>query len=38
LPLVNEFESVTDLGVTNILYHNRYLLRPLQLFSCRGLK
>lgn len=38
LPLVGEFESVTDLGVTNILYHNRYLLRPLQLFSCRGLK
>jgi membrane-associated phospholipid phosphatase len=36
--LVNEFESVTDLGVTNVLYRGRYLLRPLQLFACRGLK
>ena len=36
--LVAEFDSVTDLGVTNVLYHHRYLLRPLQLFACRGLK
>jgi membrane-associated phospholipid phosphatase len=36
--LVREFESVTDLGVTNVLYHGQFLLRPLQLFACRGLK
>ncbi len=36
--LVTEFDSVTSLGVTNVLYHNEYLLRPLQLFACRGLK
>jgi len=36
--LKSEFESVTDLGVTNIMYHNTLLLRPLQLFACRGLK
>ena len=36
--LVGEFESVTSLGVTNVLYHNEFLLRPLQLFACRGLK
>jgi hypothetical protein len=34
----SEFESVTDLGVTNVLYHDKFLLRPLQLFACRGLK
>ena len=33
-----EFESVTDLGVTNILYHDQFLLRPFQLFACRGLR
>jgi len=36
--LLAEFESVTDLGVTNVLYHDRELLRPLQVFACRGLK
>lgn len=36
--LCNEFESVTDLGVTNVLYHSQFLLRPLQLFACRGLR
>ena len=36
--LVAQFDSVTELGVTNVLYHHRYLLRPLQLFACRGLK
>jgi hypothetical protein len=36
--LVEEFESVSDLGVTNVLYHGEFLLRPLQLFACRGLK
>jgi 4-amino-4-deoxy-L-arabinose transferase-like glycosyltransferase/membrane-associated phospholipid phosphatase len=36
--LLGEFESVTDLGVTNVLYHGRDLLRPLQLFACRGVR
>jgi len=35
--LVDEFESVTDMGVRNVLYHGR-LLRPLQFFACRNLK
>ncbi len=35
--LLNEFDSVTDMGVRNVLYHGR-LLRPLQFFACRGLK
>lgn len=33
--LQQEFESVVDLGVTNVMYHDR-LLRPFQLFACRG--
>ncbi|MGH7967854.1 MAG: ArnT family glycosyltransferase, partial [Limisphaerales bacterium] len=36
--LKNEFESVSDMGVSNVLYHGQYLLRPLQFFACRGLK
>jgi hypothetical protein len=36
--LRQEFESVTDLGVTNVLYRGQFLLRPLQLFACRGLR
>jgi hypothetical protein len=36
--LKSEFESVTSLGVTNVMYHNKYLLRPLQIFACRGVK
>jgi 4-amino-4-deoxy-L-arabinose transferase-like glycosyltransferase/membrane-associated phospholipid phosphatase len=36
--LEKEFESVTNLGVRNVLYQNRYLLRPLQIFQCRGLR
>jgi membrane-associated phospholipid phosphatase len=36
--LEKEFESVTDLGVRNVMYHGRMLLRPLQFFACRGLK
>ncbi len=36
--LLSEFESVTSLGVTNVLYHGEYLLRPLQLYACRDLK
>lgn len=36
--LLSEFDAVTSLGVTNVLYHGEYLLRPLQLFACRGLK
>jgi len=35
--LVEEFESVTDMGVRNVLYHGQ-LLRPLQFFACRNLK
>ena len=36
--LTNEFESVTALGVRNVMYHEQFLLRPLQIFACRGLK
>jgi membrane-associated phospholipid phosphatase len=36
--LLTEFDSVTDMGVTNILYHGQFILRPLQFFACRGLK
>jgi 4-amino-4-deoxy-L-arabinose transferase-like glycosyltransferase len=36
--LGQEFESVTDLGVHQVLYQNRYLLRPLQIFECRALR
>jgi hypothetical protein len=35
--LVDEFESVSDLGVRNVMYHGQ-LLRPLQFFACRNLK
>jgi len=35
--LVTEFESVTELGVRNVLYHGR-VLRPLQFFACRNLQ
>jgi 4-amino-4-deoxy-L-arabinose transferase-like glycosyltransferase/membrane-associated phospholipid phosphatase len=35
--IVDEFESVTDMGVRNVLYHGQ-LLRPLQFFACRNLK
>jgi membrane-associated phospholipid phosphatase len=35
--LVDEFESVTDMGVRNVMYHGQ-LLRPLQFFACRNLK
>ena len=36
--LLSEFESVSDMGVSNILYHGEFLMRPLQFFACRGLK
>jgi hypothetical protein len=36
--LLTEFDSVSDMGVSNILYHGQYLMRPLQLYACRGLK
>ena len=36
-PLEKEFLSVTELGVRNVLYQDRYVLRPLQIFECRGL-
>jgi len=32
-----EFESVTELGVRNVLYQRR-VLRPLQIIACRGLQ
>jgi hypothetical protein len=35
--LREEFESVTDMGVRDVLYHGR-VLRPLQIFACRGLR
>jgi len=35
--LQKEFDSITDLGVTNVMYHDQSVLRPLQLFACRGL-
>ena len=35
--LEQAFESVTELGVTNLLYHGQ-VMRPLQLFACRGLR
>jgi membrane-associated phospholipid phosphatase/4-amino-4-deoxy-L-arabinose transferase-like glycosyltransferase len=36
--LQKEFDSITDLGVTNVMYHSSSVLRPLQLFACRGLR
>ncbi len=35
--LESEFESVTQLCVTNVMYHG-YVLRPLQIFECRNLR
>jgi membrane-associated phospholipid phosphatase len=35
--LAKEFDSVTLLGVSNVLYHGR-VLWPLQLYACRGLR
>jgi membrane-associated phospholipid phosphatase len=35
--LEEAFESVTELGVREVLYHGRPL-RPLQLLACRGLR
>jgi len=36
--LSDEFESVTEIGISNVLYRGDQLLRPLQLYACRGLK
>ena len=33
-----EFESVTSLGVRNVLHRDRRPSRPLQVFECRGLR
>jgi hypothetical protein len=35
--LLDDFESVQDLGVTPVLYHGR-VYRWLQLFECRRLR
>jgi hypothetical protein len=35
--LLQEFDSVTDLGVREVMYHGQ-LYWPLQFFACRGLK
>jgi hypothetical protein len=35
--LTQEFESVTDLGVRNVMYHHQ-VLRPLRIIACRGLR
>jgi membrane-associated phospholipid phosphatase len=32
-----QFESVTEMGVTNVLYHRR-ILWPIEIFACRGLR
>jgi 4-amino-4-deoxy-L-arabinose transferase-like glycosyltransferase len=32
-----QFETVTEVGVTNVLYHGR-VLWPLQIYACRGLR
>jgi membrane-associated phospholipid phosphatase len=32
-----QFESVAEVGVTNVLYHGR-VLWPVQIFACRGLR
>jgi membrane-associated phospholipid phosphatase len=32
-----QFESVTEVGVTNVLYYRR-VLWPLQIYACRGLR
>jgi hypothetical protein len=33
----DQFESVTHFGTTNVLYHGQ-ILRPLQIFACRGVR
>jgi len=35
--LQQEFESVTELGVRKVFYHGR-VIRPLQIYACRGLR
>jgi hypothetical protein len=35
--LEERFDSVTELGVRNVLYHGQ-VLRPLQIYVCRGLR
>jgi membrane-associated phospholipid phosphatase len=35
--ILDEFESVTNMGVHNVLYHGR-INRPLQFFACHNLK
>ncbi len=32
-----QFDSITEVGVTNVLYHRR-VLWPLQIYACRGLR
>jgi membrane-associated phospholipid phosphatase len=35
--VLQQFESVTEMGITNVLYHRR-VLWPVQIFACRGLR
>ena len=35
--VAEQFDSVTEVGVTNILYHG-HVLWPLQIYACRGLR
>jgi membrane-associated phospholipid phosphatase len=35
--VARQFESVTEVGITNVLYHRR-VLWPIQIFACRGLR
>jgi 4-amino-4-deoxy-L-arabinose transferase-like glycosyltransferase/membrane-associated phospholipid phosphatase len=36
--LLSEFESVSILGVSNVFYRDKFLLRPMVFYACRGLK
>jgi membrane-associated phospholipid phosphatase len=37
LEVEQQFDSVTEVGVSNVLYHGR-VLWPLQIYACRGLR
>jgi hypothetical protein len=37
LEVEQQFESVTELGITDVLYHGR-VLWPIQIFACRSLR
>jgi undecaprenyl-diphosphatase len=37
LEVEQQFESVTEVGITNVYYH-QHVLWPLQIYACRGLR